>query len=253
MLRNEEKILQLEGIPGNKKLSFVEEICHLDAAQTSTSLVVFTLKLHFRCRLYDCHIFDRKKDIYFLLHLPVILAPHRSEKPVPTHSAPLSFDSFKEHFISFYSISAIAPRFLFHKRNFCHSFSRLLFIGCYKLIFNEEKKIKQQKKVENSSAWRAAPMRHGTRVNIHCHGELERCVERMRCGVFEVTSVLPRGVKTIIIGIYVFYEGGRWLHETYRIAINEILTLHMRRSINTLNGAFIFVPDFSFHRFSLSS
>lgn len=30
-------------------------------------------KLHFQARLYDCHIFDRKEDIYFLLHLPVIL------------------------------------------------------------------------------------------------------------------------------------------------------------------------------------
>lgn len=37
------------------------------------------------------------------------------------------------------------------------------------------------------------------------------------------------GVKTIIIGIYVFHEGIRWLHKCrwlYTIVINEILTLY---------------------------
>lgn len=36
----------------------------------------------FRSRLYDCHIFDRKKDIYFLLHLSVIFLPTLQSLPL---------------------------------------------------------------------------------------------------------------------------------------------------------------------------
>lgn len=49
------KYSQLEGVSGKKEeeekkrkaFNSKEEICHLDAAQTSTPLVKFTLKLHF--------------------------------------------------------------------------------------------------------------------------------------------------------------------------------------------------------------
>lgn len=120
-----ENILMLQGEKFHHIKSFFslrenEEICHLDAAQTSTSLVaVYVQASFFVTRLYDCHIFDRKKDIYFLLHLLVIFSlsllsnQEKSDSFLRHFSLPFTFSSFCafisfESFISFYSISPSA-------------------------------------------------------------------------------------------------------------------------------------------------
>lgn len=131
-----------------------EEICHLDAAQTSTSLVtVYAEASFFVTRLYDCHIFDRKKDIYFLLHLLVIFFFPIHDNNFQGFFPAIFLYSHFVRFISFYSIFSIRflpsyvrpllKLFLFScPSTFFHVY---IFIGCYKLIFNEEIKAKEGK------------------------------------------------------------------------------------------------------------
>lgn len=78
--------------------------------------------------------------------------------------------------------------------------------GSSKLIFNEETK---KRKDNKTTKWKFLYLSHGTRVSIHCHGKHWRCVRwEDEWEVFEVCIVAATGVKTIIIGIYVFYEEG---------------------------------------------
>lgn len=54
-----------------------------------------------------------------------------------------------------------------------------------------------------------------TQVSIHCHGEFRDVSKRRAVWGVEVTLVAT-GVKTIIIGVYVFYdEGGDYTNVGY--------------------------------------